>query len=163
MNNIGNWGATYPNWLFGAWNATGGSYGSGDSAPKKLASIQVTVSIDPLADINAASDTKTSVFLNDSTKVWLVSDLDGRNFTGTAGGNPFGITDAMALPFTPEHLIPQRNGCGWQPVHGASWGMPSASDPHSGIGRNYGFLDGHAEFLVYDEWPGANVPGSVPN
>jgi prepilin-type processing-associated H-X9-DG protein len=143
VNNFGSTGATSPAWLFGAWG--GGS--SAAVSPKKLTGIQVTVSNNP------------DVFVNDSTKVWLISDLDGRNFTVSDGDKPFGITDMLVIP--PPHIILQRNERGYQPVHGESSPLPTPGDLHSGLGRNYGFLDGHAAYLQYGDWPGTSVPGST--
>ena len=145
VNNFGSTASTYPTWLFGSWE--GGS--SADGSAKKVTSLQATVSVAP------------GGYENDSTKVWLISDLDGRNFTVSDGGKPFGISDELVLPITPESVIPQRNARGYQPVHGENSPMPSASDLHSGLGRNYGFLDGHAQYLQYGDWPGTSVPGSM--
>ena len=63
--------------------------------------------------------------------IWMISDLDGINFS-TAVSDDFGITDsALAQDKRP-----------WQPVHKSGK-----------IGRNYAFFDGHADFLLKDFWP----------
>jgi prepilin-type N-terminal cleavage/methylation domain-containing protein/prepilin-type processing-associated H-X9-DG protein len=142
VNNFGSTASTYPTWPFGSWQ--GGS--SADVSPKKLTSLQATVSTNPAG------------YVNDSTKVWLISDLDGRNFTVSDGGKPFGISDELVVP--PPSIILQRNERGYQPVHGESGPMPTDGDLHSGLGRNYGFLDGHAQYFQYGDWPGTSVPGS---
>jgi prepilin-type processing-associated H-X9-DG protein len=64
-------------------------------------------------------------------EIWMMSDLDGRNFPSSATGT-FGIEDsAIALD--------QRR---WQPVHFTKK-----------RGRNYLFFDGHAEFRFTDMEP----------
>jgi prepilin-type N-terminal cleavage/methylation domain-containing protein/prepilin-type processing-associated H-X9-DG protein len=142
VNNFGDNSTAYPTWLFGAPSTAGA-----DGSPKKLTSLQATVSTTPLA------------YVNDSTKVWLISDLDGRNFTCSDGGVVFGIQPPFVIP--PPDIITQRNEKSWQPVHGESMRLPSMEDLHSGLGRNYGFLDGHASYLGYGDWPGVAVPGST--
>jgi prepilin-type processing-associated H-X9-DG protein len=51
--------------------------------------------------------------------------------------------------------IDLKNARTWQPVHNNGKTMPTTLDPHGGIGRNYGYLDGHAQWLQYGDWPGA--------
>jgi hypothetical protein len=132
-----------PDFLFG-------SYTSADTAdqktPKKISQIFACVG----APIDALGDHITT---RDSTKLWLITDLDGRNWDQGLSGT-FGIVPSDT------GTIALKNARGYQPVHRINKKLPApTTGSGSGLGRIYGFLDGHAEFLLYSAWPN-NDPNS---
>ncbi len=146
INSTGAYGyaMTSPTYLFGAYSAVGtGSPSPGvtvtDRTPKKLQNILSAVSGTPDASGNI-------VYVRDHTKAWVVCDLDGRNDNDTTSGSfsiTAGVGSTVGSMTTAKNLLP------YQPVHRISKQMPN------GLGRNYGYLDGHAEFVLFNAWPGA--------
>ncbi len=141
VNNCGPYADTMtsPTYLFGAYSAvgTGGPPVTvDDRIPKKLPNI--------VAELVDASGNYQ--YVHDHTKVWIISDLDGRNDSETVSGS-FGITPGIGS--TPGTMTKNANANPYQPVHRVNTSMPN------GLGRNYGYLDGHAEFKLFGDWPGA--------
>ena len=105
---------TREQFFFGSWTAVNSTY---QKEQKRLSMVR------------NADNTRTNV--TGHSTIWMISDLDGRNFT-TAISASLGITDSNVLveqrPFQPQH----KSGR---------------------IGRNYVFFDGHAEWLVFNAWP----------
>jgi prepilin-type N-terminal cleavage/methylation domain-containing protein/prepilin-type processing-associated H-X9-DG protein len=116
---INNQSDTVPSFFFGSHTSTRTVE---EQTPKKL------------AQIRSAGNTVTELGVKNHTLIWMISDIDGRNFTAGTGGvsADFGITNAA-------DLVDRR---GYQPVHKSGK-----------IGRNYAFFDGHAEWVGYDFWP----------
>jgi prepilin-type N-terminal cleavage/methylation domain-containing protein/prepilin-type processing-associated H-X9-DG protein len=141
--------STYPAFLFGSYSA---SSTTAEQTPQKVVNIQHTVSFN-------SANTALNVYDNDSTKVWLLSDLDGRNMDGNSAGTgasgAFGIVTGAGTD-----SIETKNARAWQPVHNSGSLLPSTADPRGGLGRNYGYLDGHAQWLQYGDWPSS---GQFPN
>ena len=133
---------TSPDFLFGSYNnpltttlvTSGVGYTVQSFVPKKINQIHAYVGQSPATGINTNAETRS--FVSTSSKIWILADLDGRNFYSTYSAT-FGIAAANGSDNT--HI--------WQPVHYTSSNVPG------GLGRNYAFLDGHAEFLGYYDWP----------
>ena len=106
--------------FFGSWTSTRTEY---EKQPKRLSLVRSTV------DIYASGNTRAG--MKSHSDIWMISDVDGRNFT-KAHSATFGITDdAVAAEKRP-----------WQPPH------------YSGkTGRNYVYFDAHAEWKMIDFWP----------
>jgi prepilin-type processing-associated H-X9-DG protein len=129
---------TQPEYLFGAYSAVGSGsppVTTDDVVPKKL--VNITAAISGTVDGNG-----NLVYVHDATKAWLVSDFDGRNGIQLVSAS-FSITNPTSSTTAAKNLV------GYQPVHRVSNAIPN------GLGRNYGYLDGHAEFKVFSDWPGA--------
>jgi len=129
---------TSPEYLFGAYSPIGSgspAVTADDVIPKKITSITAAVS-------GTADASNNLVYVHDSTKAWLVSDFDGRNGIQLVSTS-FCITNPTSATTAAKNLLP------YQPVHKVSNQLPN------GLGRNYGYLDGHAEFKVFQDWPGA--------
>jgi prepilin-type N-terminal cleavage/methylation domain-containing protein/prepilin-type processing-associated H-X9-DG protein len=110
---------THEPFFFGSWTSTRTEF---ERQPKKLSQVRATVRDTP---------GNTRQILKSHSEIWMLSDLDGRNFT-IAHTAKFGITD--------NAIDPEQRP--WQPVHKSGR-----------IGRNYAFFDGHAEWLHFDGWP----------
>ena len=151
INNSDQFVTTYPAFLFGSYSSVpaGTAYPiTLRYIPKKLSQLMATVYYDSTGtDENPGA----SVFVKDATKVWLLSDLDGRNFGNNVSG-AFGIVDGTASTDT----IELKNARPWQPVHRSGSKFPTTASPRGSIGRNYGYADGHAEYLLYGDWPTTN-------
>jgi prepilin-type N-terminal cleavage/methylation domain-containing protein/prepilin-type processing-associated H-X9-DG protein len=144
INSTGSYGysMTSPTYLFGAYSAIGtGSPAvtETDREPKKVTNILGAVSGTPDSAGNI-------VYVHDSTKAWLICDLDGRNDDATVTG-AFCITAGAGS--TLQTTQANKNLLPYQPVHRINKQMPG------GLGRNYGYLDGHAEFKLFNDWPGS--------
>ena len=139
--------STFPTFLFGSYTS---SDTAAQQAPKKAVQLEVTSYLDPTT-AGSGSLTGSSVFTNDSTKVWLLADLDGRNFASDVTG-ALGIVSGLGTD-----TVETRNARQWPPVHNNSKNLPSTAVPRSGFGRNYGYLDGHAQWLQYGDWPGTGL------
>ena len=131
-NSTNNNSSTYPSFLFGSYTA---SDTVANQTPKRVNQIHAYVGQPPASGAGTSTDTRSQV--STSSKIWLLSDLDGRNFYTTYSA-AFGITPLSSTG---------RNGNSYQPVHRVTSGIPG------GLGRVYAFLDGHAEFLTYGNWP----------
>ena len=83
-----------------------------------------------LSEVDAMGTGPEGRINRNHSQIWMVSDLDGRNFNSAVSGD-FGISGTQPADQRP-----------WQPVHKSGV-----------IGRNYGFFDGHAEWLRQDLWP----------
>ena len=153
VNDSKSWTTTYPSFVFGSYTS---SNTTAQQTPKKLNQIMYTVYFDTTATVDGTPfDTKGCVFVKDPTKVWLLSDLDGRNFEGNAANT--GVSGAFGIVSgSGSDAIETKNGRMWQPVHRTNSQMPSTSSPRSGLGRNYGYLDGHAAYVLYGDWPTSN-------
>ncbi len=131
-----------PTYLFGAYSAIGTgnpAVVAEDRVPKKLNEIMGAVSGTPDASGHL-------VYVRDHTKVWVITDLDGRNDNATVSES-FCITPPAGSAQNTTQAT--KNTFGYQPVHRTSKAIPG------GLGRNYGYLDGHAEFKGFGDWPGA--------
>lgn len=85
-----------------------------------------------LSEVDAAAKTGNDQYVKSHTDIWMVSDLDGRNFS-TATSDDFGISlSSIAAEQRP-----------YQPVHRSS-GKPA---------RNYVFFDAHVEMRRIDNMP----------
>ena len=131
-NSTNNNTGTFPSFLFG-------SYSSGDTAanqtPKRVNQIHAYVGPSPATGAGTSTDPRPLV--STSSLIWILSDLDGRNFYSTYSAT-FGIVPIGTTG---------RNSNSLQPVHHTSSAIPG------GLGRNYAYLDGHAEYLQYGAWP----------
>jgi prepilin-type N-terminal cleavage/methylation domain-containing protein/prepilin-type processing-associated H-X9-DG protein len=141
VNNCGPYADTMttPNYLFGSYSAVGTgtpAVTDDDRIPKKLPNIMAEL-VDPAGNYQ---------YVRDHTKVWIISDLDGRNDSETVSAS-FGITPGIGS--TPGTMTAKANANPYQPPHRINSNMPS------GLGRNYGYLDGHAEFKLFNDWPGS--------
>ena len=106
--------------FFGSWTSTRTDY---EKQPKKLSLVRSTV--DPYAAGNTRAAERSV------SDIWMISDIDGRNFT-TAHTATFGfVADTVAADLRP-----------WQPPHKSGK-----------VGRNYAFFDGHAQWIMIDFWP----------
>ena len=138
VNDTDQLSSTYPTFLFG-------SYTSADTevqkTPKKITSIMYTAQYDQTG--------ATSVYAKDPTKVWLFCDLDGRNATGGTNG----VVSAFALStLTATRSLASVNALPWQPAHYFKQ-LPTVANVGTGMGRVYSYLDGHAAFVFYGDWP----------
>jgi prepilin-type N-terminal cleavage/methylation domain-containing protein/prepilin-type processing-associated H-X9-DG protein len=137
---------TYPTLLLGSYSS--GSTAA-ERAPKKLVNLQNTVYYN-------SSNTSLDVYDHDSTKVWLISDLDGRNFDANSSTQNPGASGVFGIVTGGGgDSIETKNACQWQPVHNNGTQVASTANPHGTLGRNYGFLDGHAQWIGYGDWPGS--------
>jgi prepilin-type N-terminal cleavage/methylation domain-containing protein len=140
LNNTGAYGypMTYPFYLFGAYSAIGtGSPAvvEADRKPKPLNSIMVAA-----GGIKDASGNYN--YVRDSSQTWLITEFDGRDGDVTVSAS-FNITPGASTTAT-------KNTYGYQPPHKINNNIPN------GLGRDYGYLDGHAEFKLFQDWPGSN-------
>jgi prepilin-type N-terminal cleavage/methylation domain-containing protein/prepilin-type processing-associated H-X9-DG protein len=126
----------YPPYLLGSDLPTNNP---ADSVPKKLTQIWVQMS-------NTADANGNYPLNRDLKKAWLLCDLDARNFNLSLSAN-FGLAKSESTTVT-------KNTIGPQPVHRVNNKMPDGLNGPCGLGRNYAFLDGHAEFLLFNDWPG---------
>ena len=114
---------TRESYFFGYWGAKDATHSDFDIQPKKLSLVRSTVN--PYSTLNTRQPQKSH------SEIWMISDVDGRNFT-KAHTAKFGISDDAVDP----ELRP------WQPPHKSGK-----------VGRNYAFFDGHAEWRGFDFWP----------
>lgn len=127
---INNQSSTAPRFFFGSW--TSSDAGKIDEAgiryelPKRL------------NQIRNGKRSNWNLAKVPASEVWMLSDLDGRNFDTNSSGT-FGIVDAAAYPAPPAGDYNKRP---FQPVHFTKK-----------RGRNYVFFDGHAEFMFTDMEP----------
>lgn len=136
VNNTKQTKSTYPGWLFGTYNRPENQPqqwkdSPGDWIPKKLNQIKART-----------GPTGSRVDTKDSTKIWLLTDLDGRNFGKEVSG-AFGIADNAA-----GNTTTAKNKRLWQPVH-----RTKANSLPGSLGRNFTFLDGHTEYMRFWDWP----------
>lgn len=108
--------------FFGSWTSTRTDY---EKQPKKLSLVRSTV------DVYAAGNTRAGQ--KSHSDIWMISDIDGINFT-KAHTATFGIVDDTAYPDATKRPF--------QPPHKAGK-----------TGRNYAYFDGHAEWKMIDFWP----------
>jgi prepilin-type N-terminal cleavage/methylation domain-containing protein len=136
---------TNPKFFFGYW----GTY-STDSSGSPIPSSSTYVSADyrPKKTVNivAAGVSATSGAVTNPSEIWMLGDLDSRNFdTGVSGD--FGIavtsTNRAAYPFPPSH------GAGYV----SSDSNVEAKEGSTGFIRNYVFFDTHAETCTYPKMP----------
>jgi prepilin-type processing-associated H-X9-DG protein len=80
----------------------------------------------------------TVALVPDASRTWLLCDLDGRNM-GTD------VSNTWAMVALATGSVQNKNGYPYQPVHSTG----------TYLGRNYAFLDGHAEYLLENDWPDA--------
>jgi prepilin-type N-terminal cleavage/methylation domain-containing protein/prepilin-type processing-associated H-X9-DG protein len=110
--------------FFGSWTA-GPTRTDYERQPKKLSLVNSTV--------NEYASANTRAPQRSHSDIWMISDIDGRNFT-KAHTATFGIVDDVAYPDADKRP--------WQPPHKSGK-----------TGRNYAFFDGHAEWKMIDFWP----------
>jgi prepilin-type N-terminal cleavage/methylation domain-containing protein/prepilin-type processing-associated H-X9-DG protein len=125
LNNMSSGTGCNPEFLFGSYTA---SDTVANQTPKKVTAI------------TALASELATVYLADSTKIWLITETDGRNSTVDVSAS-FGFT-----PSAPTTAA--KNLLSFQPIHTANSSLPG------GLGRNYGYLDGHCEFKLFADWPG---------
>ncbi len=136
LDNAGSNTGTYPTYLFGSDTSTGTA---ADQVPKKLNQIYVQLS-------QTADASGNYPLTRDLKKAWLLCDSDGRNWSLATSTN-FGIQPSKTT-------TTGKNTLAYQPVHRINNRMPDGNGGPTGLGRNYAFLDGHAEFLLFNDWPG---------
>ena len=144
MNNTGAYGnpMTYPYYLFGAYSDIDTGLPpvvAADQMPKKLNNIEAAVS-------GTLDSSGNLTYVHDLTKAWAITEFDGRNGDATVSAS-FNITPAA--PSGPTGTA-AKNLYNYQPPHRINNSMPN------GLGRNYGYLDGHCEFKLFQDWPGAS-------
>jgi prepilin-type N-terminal cleavage/methylation domain-containing protein/prepilin-type processing-associated H-X9-DG protein len=129
--------------FFGNWTvyATPNAFEIAEAPPKKINQILAPIGPSQAIVGNADIVAKTVTCIADSSKTWLTSDLDGRNFATDVSGT-LGIC-TYASGVTNDTAV--KNGRPFQPVHKTG----------GTYGRNYAFLDGHAEYLLMNDWPDA--------
>jgi prepilin-type processing-associated H-X9-DG protein len=144
-------------YYFGDWNSVPTPTSTTDSVviaqewpPKKISAILAAVGPSQAVvgnsyitgTVSATNPTGASVVLvADASKTWLVSDLDARDMGSDQTASWGIVTYGGSTPYTTAY----KNTLTYQPVH-TSGGY---------LGRNYGFADGHAEYLLINDWPNA--------
>jgi len=83
------------------------------------------------------------------TTLWLLSDIDGANFSGGGSGDG-------APVFGANPAVSSASAAGRQKEGGKASNLSSVGAAHSGR-RNYLFFDGHLEILSSDAWPTART------
>ena len=133
-------------YFFGDWNAAPTSPAGAVTAyptispPKKITQIYALIGPSQATVGNANVVAESLGFIQDSSKIWLTCDLDGRNLGQDVSG-----TFAIVANGNTGQTTTVKNGVGYQPVHKTG----------GYYGRNYAFLDGHAEYLLMNDWPDA--------
>jgi prepilin-type N-terminal cleavage/methylation domain-containing protein/prepilin-type processing-associated H-X9-DG protein len=135
-----NFTSSYPRYFFGYYAALAANptlQQIADVKPKRTNQLYNTVGSSVSQTVTATQTQYEHV----SSRIWLMSDLDGRNFS-TVESATFGICvgasgDTSAI----------KNQRPYQPSHHSGKRVPNDE------GRNYGYLDGHAEYLLWNEWP----------
>jgi prepilin-type N-terminal cleavage/methylation domain-containing protein/prepilin-type processing-associated H-X9-DG protein len=133
-------------YFFGDWNHHSSPTATQvtEAPPKKINQIEAPIGPSQgIPSVGNAYITGGSVTLvSDSSKTWLTCDLDGRNMGAD-------VTASLCIVSTYTSTTVSeatKNAAAYQPVH-KSGGTS---------GRNYAFLDGHAEFLLINDWPNAS-------
>ena len=129
---------TTPEFFFGAYSTADITLNPANGVPKRPN--QLTAVIGP-EQSGAAVDAPNLAYVHDSSKIWLISDIDGRNFSTVESGT-FGICKGLS---TDTSAI--KNSRPYQPAHHSGTGIPTS------LGRNYCYLDGHGEYLGFHAWP----------
>ena len=135
VNNMDNYSyynsATYPAFLFGCYNnpATSPQYTAADFVPKKLSQIHAYVG--PYT--GATPDTRAQV--STASKIWLLCDIDGRNFYTTVSGT-FGLSAATGSndthAYQPSHKVNAQLPKGWAATTPTWTATPSSSGSTTG-------------------------------
>jgi prepilin-type N-terminal cleavage/methylation domain-containing protein/prepilin-type processing-associated H-X9-DG protein len=137
-------------YFFGDWNTLPSPTSSTDAVaianewpPKKVTALLAPIGPSQgIAGIGNQDITNNTVTLvPDASKTWLVCDVDGRNL-----GTDISATWALVALPTGSVQSAQKNAYPYQPVHSTS----------GNIARNYAFADGHAEYLLINDWPDAS-------
>ena len=105
--------------FFGSWTS---SRTPRERTPRKISQVRSTV--------NEYSSANTRSPQKSHSDIWMISDIDGRNFT-TAHSGTFGITSDATDPEKRAFQPPHKSGR---------------------IGHNYAFFDGQAEWRHFDFW-----------
>jgi prepilin-type N-terminal cleavage/methylation domain-containing protein/prepilin-type processing-associated H-X9-DG protein len=135
MNSSSQTSSSSPSFLFGYY----GSYTS--PTPSQIYSMQPK----HVNQIQAVYGPSTSQGMDyNSSKVWVICDIDSRNWN-TNFSATFGMETYLGSTY--QELATYR----WQPAH--STGLRASAGERGTLGRNYGYLDGHAAFLTYYDWP----------
>jgi prepilin-type N-terminal cleavage/methylation domain-containing protein/prepilin-type processing-associated H-X9-DG protein len=137
LNNTSADSGVYPEYILGSDISTGTP---ADQVPKKLNQLYVQLS-------NTADANGNYPLTRDLKKAWLLCDLDARNWNLHISSN-FGVTGPAETTTLGKNTLP------YQPVHRVNNKMPDGLNGPCGLGRNYAFLDGHAEFMLFNDWPG---------
>ena len=144
MNSSSQTSSTTPSFLFGYY----GSYTSPTEAqiystqPKKLSQIH---NVNGNVGGPAGSTTTDQI----SSKTWLITDIDARNWNTNYSAS-FGIETYLG-----DSAYATLAKYRWQPAHSNAIRLNAAS--RGTLGRNYGFLDGHAQYITYYDWPNNGV------
>lgn len=129
-------------YFFGNWNyyASPTAIQTAEAPPKRINQIQAPVGPSQaiVGDVDILNN--TVVLIADSSKTWLTCDLDGRNL-----GQDVTASLCIVANGGTAQTTPVKNANAYQPVHKTG----------GYYGRNYAFLDGHAEYLLMNDWPDA--------
>ncbi len=139
MNSTSQTASTTPSFLFGYY----GTYTNPTAAqvystqPKRVNQIQ-----------NVYGPSGAQGFDYNSSHIWLMTDIDSRNWNTNYSAS-FGMETYLGSTY--QELASYK----WQPAH--SNGTHQSANQRSSLGRNYGYLDGHAQYLSYYDWPNNGV------
>ena len=144
INNNAQVANAYPANLFGNYSSMPTSADTFEEKmayrPKKLSEIFF-----PTYKPSNTLKNKPDALGKDFSKIWIISDLDCRNFSDNTNG-AMGIVKAVNGNQDTEE---QKNARPWQPVHRNGRSVPKS------YARNYTYLDGHSELVSFGDWPEA--------
>jgi prepilin-type N-terminal cleavage/methylation domain-containing protein/prepilin-type processing-associated H-X9-DG protein len=128
-------------YYFGNWNTVTPvtAISTTEAPPKRTTQIGAIVGPSQAVVGNVDIVNGTVQLLQDSSRTWLLCDLDGRNMATDISGT-WGLCTATSGTTVSKNTRP------FQPVHNSG----------GTYGRNYAFLDGHAENLLLNDWPEAS-------
>ena len=133
-------------YYFGSWTSTNTVL---QQTPKKINAIQAIIAPSQGLNGNTSVTNGTIQYVRDPAKTWLTSDVDGRNLASDASA-----TVCLCTGSGSDNSI-TKNARPYQPVHRSGKFGPNQTNLATVLGRNYAFLDGHAEYLLMNEWPTA--------
>jgi prepilin-type N-terminal cleavage/methylation domain-containing protein/prepilin-type processing-associated H-X9-DG protein len=105
--------------------------------PKKLAAVKAAGNNDGTGSYRSWSKNARN-----HTLIWMISDVDGRNFATNISASMGFVDDTLYPVSSIDPLDPGLDKRPFQPIHKS--GKP---------GRNYAFFDGHAEWRSLDFLP----------
>lgn len=134
VNNTNQTKSTFPGWLFGTYNRKEKNPDQWADSPQDWTPKKLNQIFARTGPANARVNNR------DASEIWMITDLDGRNFGRDTSG-AFGIAPNNGTTTAAKNARP------WQPVHRAGRRIPSD------LGRNFAYLDGHVEWLAFADWP----------
>jgi prepilin-type processing-associated H-X9-DG protein len=141
---LNNMSTLYQNaYYFGDWNAEPANPTLAQVVewqPKRIGQIKAPVGPSQAVVGNVDILNNTVGLVPDASKTWLTCDLDGRNLGDDVSGTWCIVNNGNTGQTTTV-----KNANPYQPVHKSG----------SYYGRNYAFLDGHAEYVLMNDWPDA--------